>query len=96
MVHADQHATIDVLFEVRNAFHMGNFQQCIKEAQKIKSTVDEETKLMRDVFMYRSYICQKKYGVILEEIPAGSSSTTPIELQMLRLFALYLSSEHDR
>ncbi len=27
---------VDVLFEVRNSFFLGNFQHCITEAQRIK------------------------------------------------------------
>lgn len=82
----------DYLFEVRNSFYMGNYQQCIKEAQKLKSTADERVKLMRDVFMYRAYICQKKYRVILDEISASS----PPELQAVRLFAEFMNSENQR
>lgn len=86
-----EHQGVDELFEVRNAYYLGNYQQCINEAQKLKST-KEETKLYRDVFMYRAYVAQKKYSVPLDEI-AGSAS---VDLRAVKMLADYLSNENKR
>jgi len=94
MAKSYQTNVVDDLFEVKNAFYLGNYQQCIKEAQKIKSSADDTIKLMRDVFMYRSYICQKKYSIILEEV--SSNSSTPVELRSILLLANYLASENEK
>ncbi|RWS17222.1 coatomer subunit epsilon-like protein [Dinothrombium tinctorium] len=77
----------DNLFEMRNAFFIGNYQQCINEALKIKTA-----SLEKDILMYRAYIALKKYGVVLDEINERKGK----ELLFVRLLADYLSSDSSR
>lgn len=81
---------VDVLYDVRNSYYLGLYQQCINEAQKVKVT--EAAKVIeRDVFMYRAYIAQQKFAVVLSEI---SDSSVP-QLQAVRLYAEYMMSASD-
>lgn len=82
-----QQAEIDELFDVKNAFFLGLYQQCITEAQKLQ-VQSQAKKTQRDVYMYRAYIAQRKFGVVLDEI----SGSAPSMLQAVKLFAKYLSN----
>ena len=104
---------VDVLFEVRTAFYLGNYQHCITEAQKLRVGCEwgltppkkERPRVFlylkpptaalgveRDVLMYRSYIAQRKYAVVVDEVKSSSAS----ELQAVKLLAQYLHSPGKR
>ena len=83
---------VDELFDLKTAFYLGNFQQAINEAQKAKTT-NQRSQVEKDVYMYRAFIAQKKYGVVLDDI---KSNTSVDELKYVRLLAEFFSSESKR
>ncbi|XP_013384810.1 coatomer subunit epsilon [Lingula anatina] len=83
-------ADVDELFEIKTSLYTGNYQQCINEAQKLKPS--PQLREERDVIMYRAYIAQRKYGVVLDEIGASS----PPELQAVKMYADYLANDTKR
>ena len=49
---------------------------------------DADLAIERDIFLYRSYLALKKYGIVRDEIKAGS----PELLAPLKTLAAYLSA----
>uniref|UniRef100_A0A1B6ISD7 Coatomer subunit epsilon n=2 Tax=Homalodisca liturata TaxID=320908 RepID=A0A1B6ISD7_9HEMI len=86
-----QQPAVDELFDIKNSFYTGSFQQTINEAQKIKPSTTE-LQVERDIILYRAYIAQRKYRVVLDEIHGAS----PPELRPLKLLADYLANSNKR
>ncbi|XP_018651522.1 putative coatomer epsilon subunit [Schistosoma mansoni] len=76
-----------VLLDAQCAFILGQHQLALKTIQKLKSG-SSDVELQANVLTYQVYIAQKKYGVVLDEIP---EDTDEPELKLLRLLAMYLS-----
>ena len=55
--------------------------------------VPQNLQTEKDLFMYRSYIAQKKYGVVLDEIRPSASQE---ELVAVRLLADFLANDSKR
>ncbi|KAK9506508.1 hypothetical protein O3M35_008432 [Rhynocoris fuscipes] len=86
-----QSGDVDVLFDIKNSFYIGNYQQAINEAQRVKPSTPE-LQLERDCFLYRSYIAQKKYRVVIDDI----SGSSPTDLRQLKTLADYFNNKNKR
>ena len=82
---------LDVLFDVRNALAIGNYQGCVAEAQKLSPSGDEERE-ERDALMYRAMVAQGKYAVVKGDV----TSDSPSSLQAVRRMASYFHKKADR
>ncbi|XP_031551896.1 coatomer subunit epsilon-like [Actinia tenebrosa] len=82
---------VDELFDIKNHFFIGNYQACITEAQR-KQPSTRDLIVEKDIYMYRAYTAQGKYGVVLDEI----SQLSPPEVQPVRILADYLQNHKKR
>jgi len=76
------------LVEIKTNFFIGNYQAVINEADSLNSPnslINAEKRL----FVFRSNIALQNYSFVLDEVDASS----PTELQIAKLLALYLSGE---
>lgn len=80
----------DLLFNLRNNFYIGAYQAAINSGAV--RNLSEEDSIERDCFIYRSYIAQGSYQLVINEI--NSSSATP--LQAVKLLAMYLLSPDNK
>jgi histidyl-tRNA synthetase len=81
----------DPLFDVKTFFYLGNTQLAINEASKVRPR-DEATKIEKDFYVYRSFIEQGNFSVVLDEIKSDS----PAALQATRALAAYLSKAESK
>ncbi|CAK9299199.1 unnamed protein product [Gordionus sp. m RMFG-2023] len=88
---ADDRNDIDELFDVKNAYYIGNYQNCINESSKLRN-ISAENQIIKDVFVYRSYIAQKKYKLVIDEINEKSDQ----QFYILKLLAQYLNDPSSR
>ncbi|KAL8113374.1 hypothetical protein AgCh_020626 [Apium graveolens] len=84
-------AAPDLLFSVRNNFHIGAYQAAINSSTNLSNLSPDEA-IERDSLVYRSYIAQSSYELVISEI--DSSAATP--LQAVKLLALYLSDPGNK
>ena len=79
--------TVDELFDVKNSFYLGNYQQCINDVQTKK--IPDNLKSEATIYLYRSYAAQKKFSVVCNDL---KNADTP-ELKAVRIFVEYMSSQ---
>ncbi|XP_045450088.1 coatomer subunit epsilon [Melitaea cinxia] len=75
---ARQQQDVDELFDVKNAFYVGNYQQAINEAQNVNPS-SPMIALQRDSFLYRSYIAQGNFRIVLQELRNADPMLQPLK-----------------
>jgi len=81
------------LFELINFFVLGNYQGAINEGVSFGTgQLREGDLVLRDFYVYRSYIAQGNYQLVLTEI----KGTAPASLQIVKLLATYFLKEEAR
>ncbi|RCH89847.1 hypothetical protein CU097_000780 [Rhizopus azygosporus] len=78
-----------ILFGIRNLFALGNYQTVINEVSSTKGIYSPEAKLEAQTYLYRSYVAQGKYNLVINDI--GSSEEAP--LKAIKLLASFLSDK---
>jgi len=56
---------------VKTSFYIGNYRQCVKEAQKLQ-VGEQSLGLECDILMYRAYLAEGKYNLVLGEVETRS------------------------
>ncbi|KAM3960451.1 LOW QUALITY PROTEIN: coatomer subunit epsilon-like [Aphomia sociella] len=75
---ARQQQDVDELFDVKNAFYVGNYQQAINEALSVNASTPLIS-LQRDAFLYRSYIAQGNHRMVLQELKTADPMLQPLK-----------------
>ncbi|XP_008778603.2 coatomer subunit epsilon-1-like [Phoenix dactylifera] len=79
----------DHLFNLRNSFYLGAYQDAINKSDIPNLSPDDAVE--RDSLVYRSYIALGSYQLVISEI----DSSAPTALQAVKLLALYLAGDKE-
>jgi len=82
----------DELFEVRNLFTLGNYAGAVNAAISLRPS-SSAVSVDRDVYLYRCYICQRNYGLVLAETE-GEKGSDP-SIAAVRTLALFKKASGD-
>ncbi|CAM9612128.1 unnamed protein product [Heterosigma akashiwo] len=82
----------DELYTLRNHFWLGNYQMALSEGAGLGRLPNQQLKVERDEFLYRSYIALGQYSVVLSEV----KDNAPPQLQACRLLATYLKPAESK
>jgi len=83
----------DELYEVRNLFYLGNYQGAVNAAISLNPS-NAAIKLDRDVLLYRCYVSQRNYGLVLAETESRAGSDVSIDA--VRTFANFKRAAGDK
>ncbi|KAI9320812.1 coatomer epsilon subunit-domain-containing protein [Dichotomocladium elegans] len=79
-----------ILFGIRNAFALGNYQLVINEVSSSRGLHSPAAKLEAQTLLYRSYVAQGKYNLVINDI---SEKEAEGPLKAVRLLAVYLNAK---
>ncbi|CAO3612745.1 unnamed protein product [Mucor hiemalis] len=79
-----------ILFGIRNLFTIGNYQTVMNEVSSRNGLFTPEAKLEAQTYLYRSYVAQGKYNLVINDIGANNSEAS---LKAIQLLASFLSDK---
>lgn len=82
-----------ILFSIRNAFALGNYQTVINEVSSTRALSSPAAKLEAQTYLYRSYVAQGKYNLVINDIDDASAEAP---LKAVRLLAVYLRAKQKK
>ena len=85
-----QDSAPDELFDLKAFFFTGNYQACIDEGQKVRVVGDKATE--RDLFVFRSYIAQSKFRVVLDAIKPSADAS----LKAIKMYSEFMAANPER
>ncbi|KAF7725202.1 hypothetical protein EC973_000368 [Apophysomyces ossiformis] len=78
-----------VLFGIRNLFALGNYQSVINDVSSAKGLYSPEATLEAQTYLYRSYVAQGKYNLVITDI----RDDVEAPLKAVKLLALYMQAK---